>query len=203
MRPKEAAKAADEAKAQFAHVDGDHLTLLNAYHAYKQNGESKDFCYENFLNYRSLQSCDSVRQQLARILQRQGLQLVSKDFSAPDYYLSIRKCICSGFFMQVAHLQKQGHYLTVKDHQVVAIHPSSVLDSKPQWTLFQEFVLTSKNYIRTVLNVRVEWLVEIAPHYFDLENWPDGETKKELENVYRRIAQEEEYKRKKGSNKLR
>jgi pre-mRNA-splicing factor ATP-dependent RNA helicase DHX15/PRP43 len=36
MRPREAAKAADEAKAQFAHLDGDHLTLLNVYHAYKQ-----------------------------------------------------------------------------------------------------------------------------------------------------------------------
>jgi hypothetical protein len=29
---------ADEAKAQFAHVDGDHLSLLNVYHAYKQVG---------------------------------------------------------------------------------------------------------------------------------------------------------------------
>lgn len=35
MRPNEARKAADEAKAQFIHADGDHLTLLNAYHAYK------------------------------------------------------------------------------------------------------------------------------------------------------------------------
>lgn len=35
MRPNEARKQADEAKAEFAHADGDHLTLLNAYHAYK------------------------------------------------------------------------------------------------------------------------------------------------------------------------
>lgn len=56
MRPKEAAKAADEAKAQFAHADGDHLSLLNAYHAYKQSGEAKDWCYDNFINYRSMQS---------------------------------------------------------------------------------------------------------------------------------------------------
>ena len=34
MRPKGAERAADEAKAKFAHVDGDHLTYLNAYHAY-------------------------------------------------------------------------------------------------------------------------------------------------------------------------
>lgn len=35
------------------------------------------------------------------------------------------------FDCQVAHLQKQGHYLTAKDNQVVAIHPSSVLEDKP------------------------------------------------------------------------
>lgn len=52
MRPKEAQKAADEAKAEFAHIDGDHLTLLNAYHAYKQNGGSKDWCFSNFINSR-------------------------------------------------------------------------------------------------------------------------------------------------------
>lgn len=196
MRPKEAAKAADVAKAQFAHVDGDHLTLLNAYHAYKQSGDSKEYCYENFLNYRSLQSCDNVRDQLSRILRKQGVPLVSTDFTAPDYYTNIRKCIASGFFMQVAHLQKQGHYLTVKDQQVVALHPSSVLDQKPQWALFQEFVLTSKNYIRTVMNVRGDWLVEMAPHYFDLENWPEGETKVELAGIYRRIAQQEDYNKK-------
>ena len=28
MRPKEAQKAADEAKAEFAHIDGDHLTTV-------------------------------------------------------------------------------------------------------------------------------------------------------------------------------
>lgn len=52
MRPKETQKAADEAKAEFAHIDGDHLTLLNAYHAYKQNGGSKDWCFTNYINSR-------------------------------------------------------------------------------------------------------------------------------------------------------
>ena len=31
MRPREAAKLADEAKAQFTNQDSDHITLLNAY----------------------------------------------------------------------------------------------------------------------------------------------------------------------------
>jgi hypothetical protein len=36
LRPPDAVKMADEAKDRFSHVDGDHLTLLNVYHAYKQ-----------------------------------------------------------------------------------------------------------------------------------------------------------------------
>lgn len=215
MRPKEAAKAADEgdevnllstaiyfiisiiiitlAKAQFAHVDGDHLTMLNAYHAYKQNAESKDWCYDNFINYRSLQAAENVRDQLSRIMYKLNLPITSTDFSNSEYYTNIRRCLCAGLFMQVAHLQKQGHYLTVKDNQVVSIHPSSVLDNKPPWVLFQDFVLTSRNYVRSVSIVRVEWLVELAPHYYELENWPEGETQQELERAYRRLMQEKEY----------
>lgn len=37
VRPAEAKKAADEAKMRFAHIDGDHLTVLNVYHAFKQS----------------------------------------------------------------------------------------------------------------------------------------------------------------------
>lgn len=55
---------------------------------------------------------------------------------------------------QVAHLERTGHYLTIKDNQVVQLHPSHALDRKPEWILYNEFVLTSKNYIRTVTEVK-------------------------------------------------
>ena len=54
VRPAETRRAADESKIQFAHMDGDHLTLLNVYHAFKQNRDSPQWCYENFINYRSV-----------------------------------------------------------------------------------------------------------------------------------------------------
>jgi pre-mRNA-splicing factor ATP-dependent RNA helicase DHX15/PRP43 len=201
MRPKEAAKAADEAKAQFAHADGDHLSLLNAYLAYKQSGESKEWCYDNFVNYRSMQSAGSVRDQLERLLKKMKLPLVSSDMNSMEYFSGIRRALTAGLFMQVAHLQRQGHYLTVKDQQVVVLHPSTVIDSKPQWVLFQDFVLTSRNYIRTVTTTSIEWLTEMAPHYYDLENWPEGETKLELERAYRRLMQQKQYVEGKGRSK--
>lgn len=81
------------------------------------------------------------------------------------------------------------------------------LEFKPEWVLYNEFVLTSKNFIRTVTVVRGEWcvqglcvcmaraccgllrapltrLVEIAPHYFDLSNFPKGEAQRALERLY-------------------
>ena len=48
IRPNEAKKQADEAKMRFAHIDGDHLTLLNAYHAYKQS-ERAPLCIDPIL----------------------------------------------------------------------------------------------------------------------------------------------------------
>lgn len=132
VRPKEATKAADEAKARFAHIDGDHLTLLNVYHAYKQNGDN-EWCYQNFLNNRSLKSADNVRSQLSRLCTRLGVELKSTDFNSKAYYVNIRKAIVSGYFMQVAHLQRNGTYLTVKDNQTVYVHPSTTLERKPEW----------------------------------------------------------------------
>jgi len=58
---------------------------------------------------------------------------------------------------QVGHLERAGHYLTVKDNQVVQLHPSTVLDHKPEWVVYNEFVLTTKNYIRTVTDVKPDW----------------------------------------------
>jgi pre-mRNA-splicing factor ATP-dependent RNA helicase DHX15/PRP43 len=187
MRPPEARKKADEAKDRFSHIDGDHLTLLNVYHAYKQNGGDAAWCYSNFLTQRSLKSADNVRTQLSRIMQRNNLPLNSTDFSNKDYYINIRKCFVQGYFMQVAHLERTGHYLTVKDNQVVALHPSASLDDKPEWVLYHEFVLTTKNYIRTVTTIRPEWLMEIAPHYYDLENFPDCSAKQALSRLQERM----------------
>eukprot|EP01104_Vermistella_antarctica_P013743 TRINITY_DN420_c0_g1_i4.p1 TRINITY_DN420_c0_g1~~TRINITY_DN420_c0_g1_i4.p1 ORF type:complete len:514 (+),score=134.85 TRINITY_DN420_c0_g1_i4:160-1701(+) len=186
LRPKEFQREADEAKARFTHTDGDHLTLLNVFHAYMQNGENPRWCYDNYLQHRALKAATSVRQQLVRIMRRFNLPLVSTEFTSKDYYPTIRKCIVNGFFMQIAHCEKTGHYVTVKDNQVVALHPSTGLDCKPSWVVYNEFVLTTKNFVRTCTKLDGMWLLDIAEHYYDLSNFPDGETKRELEMMDKR-----------------
>merc|ERR1712066_923160 len=80
VRPKEAAKDADEAKNRFAHLDGDHLTLLNTFHAYKQyctgGQDPTNFCYEYYINQRSMKSAENVREQLKRTMERLNITMV-------------------------------------------------------------------------------------------------------------------------------
>lgn len=164
-RPANNRKRADEMKAQFAHPDGDHLTLLNAYHAFKGQATSdpnsaKQWCHEHFLSFRHLSSADNVRAQLKRIMETHGLELVSTPFEDKNYYTNIRRALLAGFFMQVAMKESSGKlYRTVKDDQAVLIHPSTVLRTEFDWVLYNEFVLTSKQYIRTCTGIRPEWLL--------------------------------------------
>jgi len=190
LRPKENAREADDCKQRFSHLDGDHLTLLNAFHAYKQHQsdgvDPGTFCYDNYINTRSMKSAENVREQLKRTMERLELQMISSDFHDKEYYPNIRKCLVAGFFMQVAHLEKSGHYLTVRDNQVVALHPSTCITHKPEWVLYNEFVLTSKNFVRTVTQVRGEWLVDESPKYYDMKSFPKSEAKSQLERIIAR-----------------
>ncbi|KNC98504.1 DEAH-box ATP-dependent RNA helicase PRP43 [Spizellomyces punctatus DAOM BR117] len=190
IRPNDQRRQADEAKSQFTHQDGDHLTLLNVFHAYKSKEGDQSWCYQNYLNQRSLKNADNVRTQLVRIMERRGLELVSTPFESKKYYENIRMALTAGFFMQVAHLERTGHYLTSKDNQVVQLHPSCGLDNKPEWVIYNEFVLTTKNYIRTCTSVRGEWLLEVAPAYYDLENFPKCEARRVLERIATKNSQQ-------------
>ncbi|KAH7914909.1 P-loop containing nucleoside triphosphate hydrolase protein [Hygrophoropsis aurantiaca] len=183
LRPNNQRKEADAAKALLSIPDGDHLTLLNVYNNYMQNKYDKNWAWTNYLSARALAQAENVREQLKRTMERYEVELVSIQ-EPRKLYLAVRQALCCGFFMQVAHKEgEKGSYLTVKDNQVVGLHPSCGLDNQPEWVIFNEFVLTTRPYIRTVTEVRPEWLLEYAPLYFDLSSFADGETKRALQRV--------------------
>ena len=88
--------------------------------------------------------------------------------------------LCIHFYLKHPNFLLKGCYLTVKDNQIVHIHPSSVLDRKPQWILYHEFVLTKKNYVRTCTEIKPEWLLNLAPDYYTMSNFPNCSAKREL-----------------------
>lgn len=176
MRPANNRRRADEMKSHFAHPDGDHLTLLNAYHAFKgvqgdPQGDVKQWCHQHFLSLRHLNSADNVRAQLKRIMESKGLELVSTPFEDRNYYTNIRRALLAGFFMQVAKRDNSAKvYHTIKDNQGVRLHPSTVLKTEYDWVVYNEFVLTSHQYIRTCTGIKPEWLLVSSPSFFFRKN---------------------------------
>ncbi|KAA1470775.1 P-loop containing nucleoside triphosphate hydrolase protein [Dentipellis sp. KUC8613] len=191
IRPNNQRKEADAAKQLLTVPDGDHLTLLNVYNEYKSNEYDKNWAWNHYLSARSLAQADNVRSQLQRIMERFDIDLVSMEYKdQTKHYNNIRQALVCGFFMQVAHKEgEKGNYLTVKDNQIVALHPSCGLDTQPDWVIFNEFVLTTRPYIRTVTDVKPQWLLEFAPTYFDLSTFPDGETKRALQRTLQKASQ--------------
>lgn len=189
MRPRDSARFADEARSQFVHADSDHITLLNLYNAFMEvpvKSRSK-WCYDNYINYRSISSAINVRRQLEGTLRRLGFDVENGNhFDSTYYFVNIKKSIFSGYFMQVAHRERTGHYLTIKDNQVVKLYPSSVLKTRPDWVMFHEFVLTTANFMRTVTAVDGEWLMDLAPQYYDLSTFPDCSAKSDIIAIERR-----------------
>ena len=163
-RPKEKQLLADHAHKAFHLGDvGDHLALMNVFNSWQDSDYSTQWCFENFVQHRSMKQARDIREQLIKMLERVEIELVS-DRNAVD---NIKKCITSGFFYHCAKLQRNGSYRTVKNPQTVSIHPSSGLAKElPKWVVYFELVFTSKEYMRQCIEIQPKWLIEIAPHYY-------------------------------------
>ncbi|CAH0718765.1 unnamed protein product, partial [Brenthis ino] len=162
-RPKDKQALADQKKAKFNQPEGDHLTLLAVYNSWKNNKFSNAWCYENFVQIRTLKRAQDVRKQLLGIMDRHKLDVVS----AGKNTVRIQKTICSGFFRNAAKKDPQEGYRTLVDSQVVYIHPSSALfNRQPEWVIYHELVQTTKEYMREVTTIDPKWLVEFAPAFF-------------------------------------
>lgn len=165
-RPKDKKLQADAARARFTSKEGgDHISYLNIWNQWVDADFSYVWAKENFLQQRSLTRARDVRDQLAKLCDRVEVTLSSCGTSNLP---PIQRAITAGFFPNAARLQRSGDsYRTVKNNLTVHIHPSSVLmDVRPKWVIFYELVLTSKEFMRSVMPLQPEWLMEVAPHYY-------------------------------------
>ncbi len=199
LRPRGKENEADSKKYQFTHHTGDHITLIMVYNAFKKNEFSNNWCRDNYINLRTMKAIDNVRGQLADILKKMNISVPDNDYNNEikgKRERRILKSLIAGYFAQVAHLETAGYYITVKDNQYVFIHPSSYLHGsrKATWVLFHEFVLTSKNYIRTVTEIQPEYLLQVAPHYFDLDKMTGYAYKRDLLKVQKDLEMQKEMK---------
>lgn len=202
-RPKDKKLHADQARQNFVRQGGDHFTLLNVWEQWAETNYTQQFCYEQFLQFKSLSRARDIRDQLAGLCERVEI-LIQANPNSNDI-TPVQKAITSGYFYNTAQLQKTGDsYRTLKTNHTVYIHPSSSLfQAQPpvKALLYYELVMTSKSYMRYVLarsrgthpnrhaklwryrqvmEIKPQWLLEVAPHYFkeaDLEQLAQGEKK--------------------------
>lgn len=179
-RPKEKQAQADQRKARFFQPEGDHLTLLAVYEAWKRNKFSNPWCYENFVQARAMRRAQDVRKQLLGIMDRYKLDVVS----AGRNYNKVRKCIAAGYFSHAAKKDPQEGYRTLVEGQPVYIHPASALfNHTPEWVIYHELVLTTKEYMRNIMTIDPRWLVELAPKFFRQADPTKLSKRKRMEKV--------------------
>ncbi|XP_031203109.1 pre-mRNA-splicing factor ATP-dependent RNA helicase DHX16 [Mastomys coucha] len=175
-RPKDKAVHADNARVNFFLPGGDHLVLLNVYTQWAESGYSSQWCYENFVQFRSMRRARDVREQLQGLLERVQVGLTS----CQGDYVCVRKAITSGYFYHIARLTPSG-YRTVKQQHTVFIHPNSSLFEQqplPRCLLYHELVFTTKEFMRQILEIESSWLLEVAPHFYKAKELEDPRTKK-------------------------
>jgi pre-mRNA-splicing factor ATP-dependent RNA helicase DHX38/PRP16 len=123
-----------------------------------------------------------VRKQLLDIMKMQKISLIS----CGSNWDVIRKCICSGYFHNAAKLKGIGEYINLQTGIPCVLHPSSsiyALGYTPDYVVYHELIMTSKEYMSCVTSVDPLWLVEMAPLFFSVkENYSERTQRKAMED---------------------
>ena len=144
------ARSADQKRAKFFQPEGDHLALLTGnLRSMEADNFSSPWCFENYLQARSLRRAQDVRKQLLTIMDRYRLEVTSAGRNR------IRRAITSGFFFHAAKKDPQESFKTLVENTPTYIHPSSSLfQRQPDWVVYHELVLTSKEYMNASPSTR-------------------------------------------------
>lgn len=167
-RPKERQEESDAAREKFFVPESDHLTYLHVYSQWKSNGYSDGWCTRHFLHPKSLHRAKEIRTQLLDIMKMQKMDMVS---CGTDWDI-IRKCICSGYYHQAAKVKGIGEYINLRTSVTVQLHPTSALYGLgflPDYVVYHELILTSKEYMSTVTSVDPHWLAELGGVFYSVK----------------------------------
>lgn len=181
---KGAHRAQDEARSKFAAAEGDHVSMLNIWRAWRERGKNPQWCSRHFLNHQSLLKAEEIRQQLESHARRLGIPLES---CGGDMEV-VQRTIVQGLYINAACFDRIEYnplsgesspginvYRLVRPLPTghvgvrLRIHNSSVLfRSRPNCVIFTSVQQTDDGWyeMQGVTAVHPEWLTEVAPHMF-------------------------------------
>ncbi|GAM27915.1 hypothetical protein SAMD00019534_110910 [Acytostelium subglobosum LB1] len=168
FRPKGAEEESDAAREKFFVPESDHLTLLHVYQQWKINNYSAQWCNEHFIHVKAMRKVREVRGQLMEIMETQKLPVES---CGTDWDV-VRKAICSSYFHHSAKIKGIGEYVNMRTGMPCFLHPTSALYGlgyAPDYIVYHELVMTTKEYMQIVTAVDPKWLAELGPMFFTIK----------------------------------
>ena len=170
--------ALDPSQSRFAVEEGDHLTFLNIFAMYQSHAQQPSWFNKNGLHHKNLVQAATVRRQLTRYMHKfqqfsqkmeQSKQNPKKKIDRALKSKQIRHCLTSGYFANAAIGRGDGSYQSVRHPATVLyIHPNSVLFTRaPPCVIYHDIVSTTKHFMQHVTAIDLEWLHEVAPHYYE------------------------------------
>lgn len=151
---------ARKAHHRFRDIQGDFVTYLNIFNAYKQSDNKEKFCKKNYLDERVMAEIDNINYQLTEIVgDHMGIPVVSGKGSIQDYLC----CVASGMIQFVCVRRGRESYRSLTaDH--ICIHPGSVMFRQdPVYIVAGEIVRTSRIFAMSVSPLTKTMLDQINP----------------------------------------
>ena len=168
-RPADQAHLADVAHQMYADNDGDFMSALKLWSAWKEARDTlgssalRRWCKEHFLSQRRLREWSDVRRQLEWFVRDRLRAEVGSDAATPPAR-AVHEAVLAGFATQVAHRREDGQY-KLSDGQTFAIHPRSSLARRNcEWIVVSEVVDTGRRLGRLAGKVQPAWIEKMASH---------------------------------------
>eukprot|EP01119_Soliformovum_irregulare_P011448 TRINITY_DN2865_c0_g1_i1.p1 TRINITY_DN2865_c0_g1~~TRINITY_DN2865_c0_g1_i1.p1 ORF type:complete len:1109 (-),score=401.60 TRINITY_DN2865_c0_g1_i1:141-3467(-) len=178
-RPKGREEESDLAREKFAVPESDHLTLLHIFQQWKTNGYKSDWCNDHFIHSKALKKVREVRAQLLDIMK----QMKVENVSCGNDWDVVRKTICSAYFHNAARFKSYGQYYNLRNGMPCYLHPSSALSGMghtPDYIVYHELILTTKEYMQCVTTVEPHWLGELGPMFFSVKESMSKNSRKDF-----------------------
>lgn len=189
---------ARKAHHRFRDMQGDFVTYLNIFNAYKQSDNKEKFCKKNYLDERVMAEIDNINYQLTQIVSDMNIPIVQGKGSFNDYLC----CIACGMIQFVCiRTGRESYHSLTADH--ICIHPGSVIfKQNPVFIVAGEIVRTSRIFAMSVSPLTKPMLDIINPSLYEKLQSCKNSKVKDIEKELR-IAKQKENKKDKNKKQAK
>ncbi|GIZ46213.1 hypothetical protein CKM354_000934800 [Cercospora kikuchii] len=188
----------DNAKRRLINKRGAFMTLLDVYTEWRLRPSEDDgtqFCSRNWLRLNVMRMADKARVRMTRTMVKAGIKINSLWSNDPNYYTTITRALCLGYFRRSAFRLKVGgedsskkdkkdkqdakpedKYLTLRGGVAaeVLFHDRLPSEASGNFCIYESVATSTsgKTTLSMATAVPPEFLIEACPRYWDMETFP-------------------------------